>query len=213
MTVQPAFHRDKLQRTYAKWARFYDLVYTGLFAPAQALAAQRAAEAGKIILEIGVGTGLVLSYYPQDRIVTGVDLSHAMLKQAQKKIGGPRMPDVAGLSVMDATRLALPPENFDAVTFPFVLPLIPDPEKALDEAARVLKIGGRIVITSRFGAEGGLRAKIETTVEPFVARMGWSSAFKASRILNWAARKGNMRFLEDRKTFFFRVITLEKTGA
>jgi phosphatidylethanolamine/phosphatidyl-N-methylethanolamine N-methyltransferase len=213
MTLRSAYAHIELQRVYERWAGFYDYVYTWLFSSAQRLTAARAAEAGKRILEIGVGTGLVLPYYPQHCSIIGVDLSFPMIKRAQKKIGARGMPDVAGLSVMDAAHLALPSESFDAVTFPFVLTLIPKPEAALDEALRVIRPKGRIIITSRFGAEGGLQARIEEKIEPAIAQVGWSSAFKISRILEWAKAKGGIHFIENCKTSCFRVIVLEKAEA
>ena len=52
---------------------------------------------------------------------------------------------------MDACRLGFADERFDAVAPPFVITLVPDPEGALDECARVLKPGGEIVIASKLG--------------------------------------------------------------
>ena len=41
---------------------------------------------GNRVLDIGVGTGLSLGYYPDSVEVTGLDLSAGMLAQAQRKV-------------------------------------------------------------------------------------------------------------------------------
>jgi phosphatidylethanolamine/phosphatidyl-N-methylethanolamine N-methyltransferase len=63
---------------------------------------------------------------------------------------------------MDACRLGFPDGRFDAVTVPFVITLVPDPEGALDECARVLKPGGALVISSKLGRDKGLVARWRT---------------------------------------------------
>ncbi len=205
--------RDALaqqERAYAVWAKFYDAVYLRLLAPFQKRTAEAAAEAGPRILEIGAGTGLVLRYYPASAHVVATDLSAAMLARAAEKVAAEGLSQVAGIAAMDACRLAFPDGVFDAVTVPFVITLVPDPEGALDEIARVLRPGGRIVIASRFGSEDGLQAKFEAAVGPLVRSIGWSSDFKLSRIRAWAAARGDVVVLDAWKPFFFQVVRLEK---
>ena len=54
---------------------------------------------------------------------------------------------------MDATRLAFPTAHFDSVVAPYVLTVVPDPAATLDELARVVKVGGEIVLVNHVGAE------------------------------------------------------------
>ena len=134
------------KKAYAKWAAFYDYVYLQLLADSQRKLAAAASACGPEILEVGVGTGLVLRYYPRTVRVVGVDLSEPMLQKAVEKVAGQRLSQVRGLAAMDACRLGFPDQRFDAVAFPFVITLVPDPEGALNEAARVLKPDGFLLV-------------------------------------------------------------------
>lgn len=209
MTVE---HLEGQQKAYEKWAPFYDKVYRRLLSDAQRRSAEAAAACGDEILEVGVGTGLVLPYYPARTRVTGVDLSAAMLRKAAAK----NFAHVRGLACMDACRLGFADATFDAVNAPFVITLVPDPEGALTEIARVLKPGGEIVIASKFGAEGGLQAKIEEATAPLARKVGWSTSFRISRVQAWAERHGDVSFLDARPAFpagYFKIIRLKKRAA
>jgi phosphatidylethanolamine/phosphatidyl-N-methylethanolamine N-methyltransferase len=203
------------KKAYAAWARVYDAVYEGLLKDGQRRLATAAAAAGPEILEVGVGTGLVLRYYPPAVRVVGVDLSEHMLGKATEKIRAERLGHVVGVAAMDACRLGFPEARFDAVAFPFVLTLVPDPEAALDEALRVLKPGGEIVIASKMGDETGAFAQVERAVAPLVRAIGWSADFRLSRVTGWAERRG-LAVAEVRPVFpagFFRLARLKKPAA
>lgn len=179
-----------MRKAYSRWAPVYDVVYDKLTEPG-GRAAVRAAEAcGPKILEVGVGTGLSLGYYAPTSEVHGVDLSEDMLDRAREKVARRGLTHVKSLQAMDACRLAFPDASFDAVTAQFVLTLVPDPEGALGEMARVLRPGGEIVLVNHFGQEGGPVAALERAIAPLCAKVGWSSDFKASRIDTWARARG-----------------------
>ena len=94
---------------------------------------------GKDALEVGCGTGLILSRVaPVAHRAVGIDLSEGMLAHAKKR----------GLEVQQASATALPfaDESFD-VTYSFkVLAHVPELETALAEMGRVTKKGGRVFI-------------------------------------------------------------------
>lgn len=186
MAVQ--YDLEGQRRVYERWAPIYDRVYHKLLSDAHRRTAQAAAACGPDILEIGVGTGLVLPYYPRETRVHGVDLSIHMLAKAREKVLA-GLPQVKLIAAMDACRLGFPDAAFDAVAVPFVITLVPDPEGALDECARVLKAGGEIVISSKLSGDKGPIAAVEGAVAPLMAKVGWSSAFKISRVAAWAERR------------------------
>jgi phosphatidylethanolamine/phosphatidyl-N-methylethanolamine N-methyltransferase len=172
-----------------------------------------AARAGRDILEVGAGTGLVLPYYPPESRVFAVDLSEDMLRKAIDKVRRKPLRHVELISVMDACRLAFSDARFDAVTLPFVITLVPDPERALTECARVLKPGGEIVIATKFGRDDGPQARIEEFLAPLMKRIGWSSAFKTSRVVAWAKARGDVDVLGLEPLFpggFFKLMRLRK---
>ena len=199
------------QKVYERWAPVYDRVYRGLLKDGHRTVARLASEAGREILEVGVGTGLVLPYYPKQCSVTGIDLSEHMIAKAREKVARNRLFHVRALQVMDAHRLQFADRSFDAVCLPFVITLIPDPERALDECARVLRPGGEIIIASKLGDGRGLQGAIEEVVAPLVHKVGWSSAFRIARIAEWVDRRGDFEVADIRRVFpngFFKVMRL-----
>jgi phosphatidylethanolamine/phosphatidyl-N-methylethanolamine N-methyltransferase len=203
---------DGQKKVYRVWARFYDKIYVGLLARAQREAVDAAVACGRDILEIGVGTGLTLPYFPADKRVVGVDLSEDMLRVAGQKVIERKLTAVTGLSVMDACRLGLPDEAFDAVTAQFVITLVPNPEQALDEMDRVLRPGGEIVISSRLVDSGGASAAFWSALAPLAKAVGWSTDFKVSRLTDWAERTGRYR-TEHVGRGYFKVVRLKKLAS
>lgn len=213
MTVR--YDLDGQRRVYERWAPVYDRVYHKFLSDAHRRTAAAAAAAGSAILEVGVGTGLVLPYYPAHAQVIGVDLSEAMLGKAVAKVRQRPLPHVRLIAAMDACRLGFRDAAFDAVALPFVITLVPDPEEALTECARVLKPGGEIVIASKLGRDQGFVTRVEEAIAPLMRQVGWSSAFKISRVEAWAKRHGGVEVLGVEPLFpagFFKLMRLRKTG-
>jgi len=96
------------------------------------------------ILEIGIGTGKNLPYYPYDAEVTGIDFSTGMLGKAEILLSKLNLPNVS-LFKMDAQNLMFEDDTFDFVISSFVFCTVPDPLKGLSEAFRVLKPGGTAI--------------------------------------------------------------------
>jgi phosphatidylethanolamine/phosphatidyl-N-methylethanolamine N-methyltransferase len=207
---------DHQSKVYRRWAPIYDRVYRGLLRDGHRTTAELAAAAGPHILEVGVGTGLVLPHYPAQCRVTGIDLSEHMIAKAREKVERQNLQHVKALHVMNAQQLDFPDGSFDAVCLPFVVTLIPNPESALDECARVLRPGGEIIIASKLGDGRGIQGRIEEVVAPLVHKVGWSSAFRISRISGWARSRGDFELLEIRPVFpngFFKVMRLKRRAA
>jgi SAM-dependent methyltransferase len=95
---------------------------------------------GARTLEIGVGTGLVAAALRADgRPVVGVDLSPGMLAHARARVG----PVVARA---DAHVLPVADSALDNVYIVWVLHVVADPATVVRECARVLRVGGRVVV-------------------------------------------------------------------
>jgi phosphatidylethanolamine/phosphatidyl-N-methylethanolamine N-methyltransferase len=202
-----------MRKAYARWAPIYDLVYDKLTEPAARAAVNAAVACGPKVLEAGVGTGLSLGYYPEHAEVYGVDLSEDMLRRAQDKVDKRGLTHVKSLQVMDVTRLGFRDEMFDAVTAQFIITLVPEPEVALSEFARVLRPGGEIVLANHWGQPSGPIAALEEMASPVVKAIGWSSAFKASRVEAWAQGTGRMDVVELKPLFpggFFKLMRIRK---
>jgi phosphatidylethanolamine/phosphatidyl-N-methylethanolamine N-methyltransferase len=193
--MTPELDRETVLNAYGRWAPVYDLVFGRVFRTGRRLAVAAAEQTGKHILEVGVGTGLSLGGYAATSSVFGVDISAPMLAKAQERVDKLRLAHVAGLAVMDAEHLAFPDASFDVVVAQYVITAVPHPERALDEFARVLRPGGEIVITSRIGAEKGIRGAIENWLMPVVSRLGFRTEFAWERYLRWIAEVPAMRLV------------------
>jgi phosphatidylethanolamine/phosphatidyl-N-methylethanolamine N-methyltransferase len=189
--------RATVERAYAGWAPFYDMVFSAPFAPGRAAAISAAERIGGRILDVGVGTGISLRQYASRHRVVGIDLSEPMLRRAQARVRRYGLANVETLAVMNAERLGFPDAAFDVVVAQFVITAVPDPEAALDEFARVVKPDGEIVLVNHLGAETGLRRTFERSAAPVFRKLGWRLEFPYARLDAWAGRAG-YRLLERR---------------
>jgi ubiquinone/menaquinone biosynthesis C-methylase UbiE len=96
------------------------------------------------VLELAVGTARNLAYYPDDVAVMGIELSAEMLAIGRGRVE--QLGRQADLRLGDAQALDFPDNSFDTVLCTLGLCTIPDPRRAVAEARRVLRPGGRILL-------------------------------------------------------------------
>ena len=89
------------------------------------------------MLEVAIGTGRNLPYYPRDRRLTGIDLTPAMLTLALDRARSLGM--AAALLVADAQAPPFAAASFDSVVCTLGLNAIPDDRAAVAEMYRVLR--------------------------------------------------------------------------
>lgn len=110
---------------------------------------------GDRVLCVGMGTGnevpRILKAQPDVEVV-GIDQSRSALRKARKKVleSGKRM----DVSTMDARHLAFVTGSFDRVLCIHMTDFVDDRRQVTSEALRVLKDGGRFVVTYPAGEEG-----------------------------------------------------------
>jgi phosphatidylethanolamine/phosphatidyl-N-methylethanolamine N-methyltransferase len=187
MMVETDIDKAAVEKVYARWAPVYDLVFGAVFERGRRAAVAAGERIGGRNLEVGVGTGLSLPYYSAGNRVVGIDLSEQMLGKARERVARQQLRHVEDLAIMDAEQLDFPDGSFDVVSAHCVVNTVPDPEKALEEFARVLKPGGEIVLLNRIGADAGPRRVFERLFQPIAHRCGWRSDFPWSRFDSWLA--------------------------
>ena len=159
------------RKRYDRLAPFYDL----LEKPLESLRFARwRARLGKWlseerILEVGVGTGKNMRYYPQGGRVTAIDISPSMLARARRKVGASEVK--VDLVEMDVQNLAFPDHSFDTVLATFVFCSVPDPVQGLRELLRVCRPGGRLLLLEHMRPNSPITGAVFDIVNPVVVRM------------------------------------------
>jgi phosphatidylethanolamine/phosphatidyl-N-methylethanolamine N-methyltransferase len=124
---------------------------------------------GNRILEVGVGTGKNVSYYPKGVQVTAVELSDKMLERAQRR--AQELDSEVDLRLMDAQRLSFPDATFDAAVASFVFCSVPDPVLGLRELGRVVRPGGQILLLEHVRVNKPVIGRLMDLLDPLVVRL------------------------------------------
>ncbi len=82
------------------------------------------------VLEVGVGTGKNIPYYPNGIKATGIDFSRGMLERVKMKTENLSLKNVTLLE-MDVEKMSFQDDSFDTVVRTFVFCTVPDPLKGL----------------------------------------------------------------------------------
>ena len=176
-----------VKQTYKFLASIYDLIYgQTLQNGREALGVQLASERGQRILEIGVGTGLMLPLYPIPSEITGVDVSAEMLQKAEQNVQARGLKNIS-LLLADGEHTALESDYFHHVVLAYIYSVTPQPEALIAEAFRVCKPGGHIWILNHFSGMGGWNF-IESVIKPLSHRLGFRSIFPFAQFVtakNW----------------------------
>lgn len=170
--------------TYDRYASVYDRMFgwvlqDGRNQLAAALRERASAQPDARLVELGVGTGLMLGAYPASFSVKGVDVSSGMLEIAKRRVQTLGLTNVS-LELVDAECSHIPAESADHVVMPYVYSVSPDPDALVAEAWRVCKTGGTVWIVNHFSGVGGWGI-LETMVRPFAKWIGFRSEFSYQR--------------------------------
>lgn len=136
---------ETIRNRYNRIAKFYDCIHALM-------------EKGKMkewrmdiwrevrgnVLEVGVGTGNNIPFYPDNIEITAIDFSEKMLEKAGEKVE--RYHKKVDLKVMDIQNLEFSAASFDFIVSTCVFCSVPDPVKGLGEIRRVLKSNGRLIM-------------------------------------------------------------------
>lgn len=144
--------KARLSRTdiHEEWERNYlgpdlDRYYNAAFAR---IVEEMQGDKGATVLDLGCGYCYHTARLAKsDLAITGVDFSEAALARARETLRDAGIEERVRLQQGDATKLPFADRSFDNVLLWGVLMHIPEAEKALAEAARVLKPGGKLVLS------------------------------------------------------------------
>lgn len=134
---------------------------------------------GRKILEVGVGTGKNIPFYPAGAEITAIDFSPRMLERAWQRA------DAATTRVelreMDVQSLAFPDQSFDAVVTSCVFCSVPDPVAGFRELLRVLRPEGRGYFLEHVLSRRAVIQHLMRVANPVVVRMMGANINRGTR--------------------------------
>jgi ubiquinone/menaquinone biosynthesis C-methylase UbiE len=122
------------------------------------------AQAHGRVLEIGAGTGRNLSFYPADAELTLVEPEAPMARRLEKRVADEGR--AVELVRAPAEELPFPDDSFDVVVSTLVLCTVGDQARALAEARRVLKPGGRLLFIEHHRSDDPALARRQDRMNP-----------------------------------------------
>ncbi len=163
---------EKLKNKYSITALFYDILDYPWERQYRQWRPDLLKDVRGKVLEAGVGTGRNLKYYHPDVHLTGIDLSPAMLKRAEKRARDARCK--VTLKQEDATLLSsIPSNHFDWIFSTFICCVMPDQLQplAIQQFARVLKPGGHFRLLEMIYSKDPRMRKRQERFAPFVEKV------------------------------------------
>ena len=157
---------DRLR--YTLYAPVYDPVVRRLDAGRRRSLALADVQPGERVLIPGCGTGLDFAHLPPEAEVVAGDVAPGMVRAARAEAD--RLGTGVEVRTLDAHALDLPDGSFDVVLLHLLLAVVPDPEAAIREAARVLRLGGRVAVFDKFLPDGE-RPSLSRRLASAVARV------------------------------------------
>jgi phosphatidylethanolamine/phosphatidyl-N-methylethanolamine N-methyltransferase len=168
---QPYRQNPLLRLSYSLIAPLYDTVieYPMRDARQRSLRTLQG-DASRRVLISGVGTGLDLPLLPALHRYTALDFNPAMLGRARKRAENLNVEFVLG----DSMTLPFADAHFDHVVLHLIVAVVPEPQRCLSEAARVLKPGGTVILFDKFlqpNQRAPLRRLLNFITRRFATRM------------------------------------------
>ncbi len=199
-----------LKHSYTVLAPLYDAMVDKPLAQQRLVSLARLGDVtGKTILVNGVGSGLDIPHLPPGAKYIGVDITPAMLKRAEQRAQNADC-DIE-LVEADCMQLPFDDNQFDHVIMHLILAVVPRPERALQEACRVLKPGGKIFIYDKFIKPGQL-ALARRLLNLFIRHIATRTDVVFEQVL---ASCPELVVIKDEPALaggWFRLIELQKTG-
>ena len=168
---------EAVKAAYRRYSGIYDAVFGPVLQPGRkAVMDVLDLRPGERVLEVGVGTGLSLPLYPPTVTITGIDLSSEMLEKARTRAA--RLPNVEALHEMNAEAMTFPDQSFDKVVAMYVISVVENPQRLLDELHRVCKPTGEIFLVNHFHSDNPVIRVIERGLARFSDKIGFHADFE-----------------------------------
>jgi phosphatidylethanolamine/phosphatidyl-N-methylethanolamine N-methyltransferase len=197
---------ESVKAAYRRYAAVYDAVFGPVLQPGRRAVVQALGlRPGDRVLEVGVGTGLSLPLYPRDVSITGIDLSREMLEKARRRVARQRLANVEALLEMDAEQMSIPDASFDKVVAMYVVPVVANPVRLLQELHRVCRPDGEIFLVNHVRSDNRFVAAFEKALAPLSDKIGFRPDFELRDMLSDVDQVTEV----SRINFFWKVMRLK----
>lgn len=159
------------------------------------------------VLEVGVGTGKSLPYYPDGVELVGIDISPKMLAKAKRR--AEKLGVDVDLRVMDVENLQFSDRTFDFIVVTFVFCSVTDPVKGLRELARVVKDDGMILLLEHVRSENRVVGKLMDWFNP-IARWLFGPNINRQTVVNVEAAGLEVVSVENKGTKILKRIVARR---
>jgi len=202
----PTMQIEAVKAAYRRYAAVYDTVFGPVLQPGRKAVMQALGlRPGDRVLEVGVGTGLSLPLYPRDVKITGIDLSREMLEKARRRVERRHLANIEALLEMDAEKMTFPDASFDKIVAMYVLPVVENPQKLLQELHRVCRPDGDIFIVNHVRSDNPVIAAFEKGLARFSDTIGFRADFELRDMVSDADEVTEL----SRINYFWRVMRLK----
>lgn len=123
---------------------------------------------GPEVLEVGVGTGKNIPFYPSGTHITAIDLTPGMLERAKRKAD--KLGNDAELLLGDAQALPFKGNSFNTIVATCVFCSVPDPILGLREILRVIKPGGTVLFIEHVRSRNPVLGTLMDIANPLIVR-------------------------------------------
>lgn len=203
--------RISQSRVYDFYSGFYD-VFDVFFRRRIGRALARIPfQPGDRVLDIGIGTGFSLRYYPEYVHVTGIDNCIRMLAAADQKVRDGQVAADTRFLQADALNLPFSSGKFDVVVLSHVVATVDDPQRCLAEALRVTRDHGIVLLVNHFRSNAAWMKRMESWIDPICRRLGWRNDLNLQELLT-SAHVRNPGHAEQSRGKVFRTVYLQKEG-
>ena len=174
-----------MEQLYSFYSPFYEYVFGKLLGPGRRRAFRYIPRLPhQQVLEIGVGPGSTLDFYPPKTSLVGIDISRAMIERAREKAANINSGCRFDLKVMDASQLEFPDNSFDLVMAAYVITTVQDPYQVCREIHRVVKPGGKIIAVNHTRSQNGsLWGRVEDVMAPVFVRVGFTTDLDVIKVM------------------------------
>jgi ubiquinone/menaquinone biosynthesis C-methylase UbiE len=164
MTIDVAA-TERTRARYQRIAPAYDRMQTMMEKRANAWRAHLwSLVHGPKVLEVGVGTGKNMPFYPAGIEITAIDLTPGMLERAHQVAD--KLNARVDLQLGDVQSLQVPAATFDEAVATFVFCSVPDPVLGLRELRRTVRPGGRVLLIEHVRSEQPLVGYLMDLLNP-----------------------------------------------